>query len=245
MLSKRGSLLSEAVRAELHSAVATAPKTQPESLLESVGIPGCTCREPRIPCVCTRLIALEKEAIFIPKHAVVQVKSTEITIPVVFSLLSFAKVCLHLTACLGKFYCLWCPVGLQCPTERCLLQKWLEFAPRCHFSLCHVSQVPLFIKAGFWQRSCWPEVEPSSAAQEWSRSSGSLIPWGSSHRLPLTHCRTLDPSAAPALACGAASGFWGRVSRLDQSIVSGLHVIWKCQPYLFQAWIKGFAIAIC
>lgn len=76
--------------AEFHSAVAATPKTQPESLLESVGIPGCTCREPGIPCVCTRLIALEKEAIFVPKHAVVQVKSTQITISVVFRLLSLS-----------------------------------------------------------------------------------------------------------------------------------------------------------
>lgn len=112
------------------------------------------------------------------------------------------------------------------------------------WSLSRLPGTLVFIKASFWQRSCWPEVEPSSAAQEWSRSSGSLIPLGSSHHLPLTRFRVLDPSAAPALACGA-SGFWGRVSRLDQSIVSGLHVIWKCQPYLFQAWIKGFAIAIC
>lgn len=65
-------------------------ETQPESLLESVGIPGCMCREPGMPCVCTRLIALGKETIFIPKHAVVQVKSTEITIAVMFRLLSLS-----------------------------------------------------------------------------------------------------------------------------------------------------------
>lgn len=65
-------------------------ETQPEILLESLGIPGCMCREPGMPCVCTRLIALGKEAIFIPKHAVLQVKSTEITIAVVFRWLSFS-----------------------------------------------------------------------------------------------------------------------------------------------------------
>lgn len=63
-----------------------------------------------MPCVCTRLIALGKEAIFIPKHAVVQVKSTEITIAsdvqVAVTQLSFTKVCLHFVAYLGKFCCL-------------------------------------------------------------------------------------------------------------------------------------------
>lgn len=77
------------------------------------------------------------------------------------------------------------------------------------------------------------------------RSSASPIPSGPSQCSPLTRFKGLDPSAASAQACGAASGVWGRVSRLEQSIVSGLHVIWKCQPYLFQARIKGFAIAIC
>lgn len=218
-------------------------ETQPESLLESVGIPGCMCREPGMPCVCTRLIALGKEAIFIPKLAVVQVKSRETTIAIVSRLLS-------LSFPLQRFACTllltWasstaCDALLGCSAQGrgiCCRNGW-------SFSLWHISQVPLCIKARFWQRSCWPEVEASSAAQEQSRSSGSLIPSGSSHQLPLTRFQALDPSAASALACGAASGFWGRVSRLDQSIVSGLHVIWKCQPYLFQAWIKGFAIAIC
>lgn len=54
------------------------------------GNPGCMRREPGMPCVCTRLIALGKGAIFIPKHAVMQVKSIEITIPVVFRLLSLS-----------------------------------------------------------------------------------------------------------------------------------------------------------
>lgn len=235
--------LSEAARAEFHSAVATAPKRHSLSLLESVGIPGCMCREPGMPCVCTRLIALGKEAIFIPKHAVVHVKSTEITMAVVFRSLS-------LSFPLQRFSCTllltWasspaCDALLGCSAQGrgfCCRNGW-------SFSLCHISQVPLFTKASFWQTSCWPELGASSAAQEGSRSSGSLIPSGSSHCLPLTRFRALDPSAVSALACGAASGFWGRVSRLNQSIVSGLHVIWKCQPYLFQAWIKGFAIAIC
>lgn len=239
MFFPRGSVLSEAVRAEFHSAIAAAPKRQPESLLESVGIPGCMCREPGMPCVCTRLMALGKEAIFIPKHAVVQVKSTEITIAVVFRSLALSFL-------LQRFSCTlfltWASSALLGHSAQgrgvCCRNGW-------SFSLCHISQAPSFTRASSWQTSCWPEVEGSSAALEGGRSSGSLIPSGPSQCLPLTRFKVLDPSAASALACGAASGVWGRVSRLDQSIVSGLHVIWKCQPYLSQARIKGFAIAIC
>lgn len=112
------------------------------SALESLGIPGCMCREPGMPCVCTRLMALGKEAIFIPKHAVVQVKSAEITIAAVFRSLA-------LSFPLQRFSCT-------------SLLTWASSAPLGHraqgvccrdgwrFSLCHISQAPSFTRASFW-----------------------------------------------------------------------------------------------
>lgn len=194
------------------------------------------CREPGMPCVCTRLMALGKEAIFIPKHAVVQVKSAEITIAAVFRSLA-------LSFPLQRFSCT-------------SLLTWASSAPLGH-------RAKVFAAGMAGDSPCVTSPRhPHSPEQAFDillarggrqqcstgrggRSSASPFPSGPSQCSPLTRFKGLDPSAASAQACGAASGVWGRVSRLEQSIVSGLHVIWKCQPYLFQARIKGFAIAIC
>lgn len=162
-------------------------ETQPERLLESVGIPGCMCREPGMPCVCTRLTALGKAAIFIPKHAAVQVKTTEITNAVGSRLLSLSFP-LQRFACKG-LWLIWassaaCGALLGCSAQGrgvCCRNGW-------SFSLCHVSQVPLHIKASFWHRSCWPEVEASSAACTGVKQQlrVSHFPSGPSHGLPLT-----------------------------------------------------------
>lgn len=132
-----------------------------------------------------------------------------------------------------------------------------------HLSVIHFvisAQCPYIVKASFCQKCPWTASYQIwkmsvSCMQQWSTqvlsirlkgfSSGSLSSLRYSHQMPLTQFRVLDPSTASALACGMAVEFLGRVSRLDQSIVSGLHVILKCQPYLFRVWIKGFAIAIC
>lgn len=179
---------------------------------------------------------------------------------------SFRKISLHCAIIFqANFTASDALLALQC-TEVCLKRgvqcrnsytgvRRLEFAPQCH-SFCDTCSVPkqAFAKSalGLLHTRCGKCL---SCMQQWSTqvlslrlkgfSSGSLSSLRYLHQMPLTQFRVLDPSAASALACGMAVEFSGRVSRLDQSIVSGLHVILKCQPYLFRVWIKGFAIAIC